>query len=272
MAIFKLADAQYNVVTAGAGPSLMLLHGFTGCAQSWDHLKPALSARFAMILPDLPGHGRTQVPDDPARYRMERCVCDLIAILDAMGTERTHLLGYSMGGRLALAAAIAHQDRIASLILESASPGLAGAAERQARAASDDALADLIERDGIEAFVARWERMPLFATQERLPQAVRAQLAANRRANNPTGLANSLRGMSTGVQPSLWERLGELKIPCLLMAGELDAKFKAIAQSMAAAIAGSRLALVPGAGHTIHLEQPAAFAREILEFAGGGGQ
>ena len=203
---------------------------------------------------------------------MERCVADLIAILDAMDIERTHLLGYSMGGRLALAAAIAHQDRIASLILESASPGLAGAAERQVRAASDDALADLIECDGVEAFVARWERMPLFATHERLPQAVRARVRTQRLANNPTGLANSLRGMGTGVQPSLWERLGELKIPCLLMAGELDAKFKAIAQSMAAAIAGSHLALVPGAGHTIHLEQPAAFARLILEFAGGGAQ
>ncbi len=178
MAVFKLADAQYNVVTAGAGPSLMLLHGFTGGAQSWDHLKPALSPRFAMILPDLPGHGITQASDDPARYRMERCVADLIAILDALDIERTHLLGYSMGGRLALAAAIEHQDRIASLILESASPGLADAAERRARVASDNALADLIERDGIEAFVARWERMPLFATQERLPQAVRARLAA----------------------------------------------------------------------------------------------
>ena len=82
-----------------------------------------------------------------------------------------------------------------------------------ARVASDNALADLIERDGIEAFVARWERMPLFATQERLPPAVRARLAAQRRANIPAGLANSLRGIGTGVQPSLWERLGELKIP-----------------------------------------------------------
>ena len=92
--------------------------------------------------------------------------------------------------------------------------------------------------------------MPLFATQERLPQAVRARLRTQRLANNPTGLANSLRGLGTGVQPPLWERLGELRIPCLIMAGELDAKFMAIAQSMAAAIAGSHLALVAGAGHT----------------------
>jgi 2-succinyl-6-hydroxy-2,4-cyclohexadiene-1-carboxylate synthase len=122
----------------------------------------------------------------------------------------------------------------------------------------------------MEAFVARWERMPLFATQERLPETVRARLRAARLANHPGGLANSLRGMGTGVQPSFWPRLGELKIPCLIMAGELDAKFRAIAQNMADAIAGSRLALVPEAGHTIHLEQPAAFARLVLEFAAGG--
>src|SRR5262249_18130913 len=153
-------------------------------------------------------------------------------------------------------AALAHQDRFASLMLESASPGLAEVAERAARTASDNALADLIEREGIEAFAVRWERMPLFATQERLPQAVRERLAAQRRANRPAPLANSLRGMGTGVQPSLWERLSELKIPCLIMAGELDAKFTSIARRMAAAIPHARLALVPGAGHTVHLEEP----------------
>jgi len=269
MAIFKLAGADYNVVTAGAGIPLMLLHGFTGCAQSWDHLRAAAAREYTTIIPDLLGHGRTDAPDNPARYRMERCVEDLIAILDALEVERTHLLGYSMGGRVALAAAIAHPERIASLILESASPGLADAAERQARIASDNALADLAGRDGIEAFVARWERTPLFATQDRLPAEVRARLRAQRLANRPAGLANSLRGLGTGVQPPLWERLGELRLPCLIMAGELDAKFMGIARKMAEAIAGARIALVAGAGHTIHFEQPEAFTRLVMEFLGG---
>jgi 2-succinyl-6-hydroxy-2,4-cyclohexadiene-1-carboxylate synthase len=266
MAVFKLAGANYNVVTAGGGAPLMLLHGFTGCAQSWDHLQAALASRFELIMPDLLGHGRSDASGNPERYGMECCVADLIAILDRLEVERTHLLGYSMGGRVALAAAVAHPDRIASLVLESASPGLAGADERQARIASDNALADLAERAGIEAFVARWERTPLFATQERLPEQVRERLRNQRLANNPTGLANSLRGLGTGVQPSLWERLGELRMPCLIMAGELDAKFLGIAQRMADAIAGSRLALVADAGHTIHLEQSAGFARLIMEF------
>lgn len=220
-------------------------------------------------MPDLLGHGRTDSPPDPARYRMERCVEDLIAILDALDVERTHLLGYSMGGRVALAAAIEYPARIASLILESASPGLATAAERQARVASDNGLAGFIEREGVEAFVARWERIPLFSTQERLPEAVRARLRHQRLLSNRTGLANSLRGLGIGVQTPLWERLGELRMRCLIIAGELDAKFADIARRMAAAIAGSRLAVVPGGGHAVHLEQGEAFERLVMDFAGG---
>ena len=266
MAVFKLAGMNYNVVTVGGIAPLMLLHGFTGCAQSWDHLHAALSPRFRAIMPDLLGHGRSDAPDDPGRYRMERCIEDLIAILDRLGLEQTHLLGYSMGGRVALAVAIAHPDRIASLILESSSPGLAGDGERQARIASDNALADLAEREGIEAFIARWERMPLFATQERLPEQFRERLHKQRLANNPKGLANSLRGLGTGVHSPLWEQLGELRMPCLIMAGELDNKFVGIAQRMAHAITGAQIAVVAGAGHTIHLEQPTSFERVVMEF------
>jgi 2-succinyl-6-hydroxy-2,4-cyclohexadiene-1-carboxylate synthase len=269
MPVFNLAGANYNVETAGAGAALTLLHGFTGSAASWAHVQPQLASRFKLIVPDLLGHGRTESPTDPMRYRIARCVDDLIAILDAMAVERTHLLGYSMGGRMALAAAIERPHRVASLILESASPGLATAAEREARVASDNELADFVERAGVESFVARWERIPLFSSQERLPQAVRSRLREQRLRNDRAGLANSLRGVGTGVQASLWERLCELRVPCLIMAGELDAKFAAIGRQMAAAIAGSRLAIVAGAGHTVHLEQPEAYIRLVAEFAGG---
>jgi 2-succinyl-6-hydroxy-2,4-cyclohexadiene-1-carboxylate synthase len=266
--LLNLAGTSYNVETAGAGPALMLLHGFTGSSAAWAHVQPELAARFRLLMPDLLGHGRSGSPSDPARYRMEYCVEDLIAILDAMDVRRAHLLGYSMGGRVALAAALERPDRFASLTLESASPGLATAAERAARVAGDSALADLVEREGVPAFVARWERMPLFASQERLPQAVRERLRAQRLLNHPTGLANSLRGLGTGVQPPLWERLVELRMPCLIIAGELDEKFTDIGRRMAAAIWGSRLAVAGGAGHTVHLEQPEAFTRLVVEFAG----
>jgi 2-succinyl-6-hydroxy-2,4-cyclohexadiene-1-carboxylate synthase len=268
MAVIDLTGTNHNVATAGEGPPLMLLHGFTGGAASWGLLQPALAPRHKLIMPDLLGHGASSSPEDPSRYRIERCVGDLIAILDSLKVQRTHLLGYSMGGRVALATAIYHPERIASLILESASPGIASSAGREARVASDNELANFIEREGIEAFVARWERIPLFSSQERLPEAVRVRLRNQRLDNNRAGLANSLRGLGTGVQTPLWERLGELRMPCLIMAGELDVKFVEIATRMAAAIAGAQIAVVSDAGHTVHMEQPEAFTRLLLDFIG----
>jgi 2-succinyl-6-hydroxy-2,4-cyclohexadiene-1-carboxylate synthase len=267
--VVHLGEVDYNIVGTGAGPALTLLHGFTGSSVSWANLHETIGSRFRLIMPDLLGHGRSAAPADPALYRMERAVVDLMAILDAMDAARTHLLGYSMGGRVALAAAIAHPERFTSLILESASPGIADAGAREARIASDEALAEMVEHKGLETFVNRWERLPIFSGQERLPGAVRAGLRAQRLTNNPRGLAGSLRGLGAGVQAPLWERLGELRMPTLIMAGELDVKYVEIAQRMAEAIVNSRLVVIPDATHTIHLEQPEVFQRLMLEFVGG---
>ncbi len=255
-----------NVALSGAGLPLVLLHGFTGSITSWKPHIPIFEKRFQTIAVDLLGHGSSDSPADPMRYRMERCVEDLISIFEQLGLEQVSLLGYSMGGRVALHVAAAHPDRVHTLVLESASPGLAGPAERQARMASDGALADSIERDGLEAFVNEWEHLRLFVTQARLPESVRAELRAQRLQNNPRGLANSLHGLGTGAQTSLWGRLREIRVPTLLIAGMLDQKFTAIARAMAGALPNARLALVPDAGHTIHLEQPEVFDKLVLEF------
>jgi 2-succinyl-6-hydroxy-2,4-cyclohexadiene-1-carboxylate synthase len=132
--------------------------------------------------------------------------------------------------------------------------------ERQARREADEALARRIEEEGVEAFVAFWETLPLFASQARLREETRRELRARRLRNRPEGLAGSLRGMGTGSQPSLWERLGELQPRTLLIAGELDEKFCSINRRMAAAIPGAQLHIAPGAGHTVHLEQPEWYA------------
>ena len=171
-----------------------------------------------------------------------------------------------MGGRVALHLAAAAPERVAALVLESSSPGIVSAAERQARVAADTALADAIERDGLSAFVDRWERQSLFASQAALPEDTRARLRAQRLANNPLGLANSLRGMGAGRQESLWDRLAGLDVPTLLIAGALDAKYCALADEMLALLPNARAAIVPGAGHTVHLEQPQAFIQNVIEF------
>ncbi len=247
----------------GGGRPLLLLHGFTGSSQNWRPLLPGLAVHYQVILVDILGHGRTASPPNENRYTIDRVVADLMALVDQWGYSEMGLLGYSMGGRLALATAVTHPHRISYLILESASPGLETMAERQARATQDRELADWIEAEGMQAFVNRWEQLPLWASQQQLSPEIRQRLHQQRLQNNPQGLANSLRGMGTGAQPSFWEQLPELKIPTLLLAGELDTKFVAINQQMAELLPNAHLEIVPGAGHTVHLERPSAWLHQL---------
>jgi 2-succinyl-6-hydroxy-2,4-cyclohexadiene-1-carboxylate synthase len=154
-------------------------------------------------------------------------------------------------------------------MLEGATAGIADATERSARVRADEALAHRIEREGVPAFVDAWEALPLWASQASLPAAARERLRAQRLANDAMGLANSLRGMGAGAQPSLWGRLGELRSPTLLLAGSLDAKFTAIAREMAHALPDATMVPIDGAGHAAHLERPRPFAAEVLRFLEG---
>jgi 2-succinyl-6-hydroxy-2,4-cyclohexadiene-1-carboxylate synthase len=146
------------------------------------------------------------------------------------------------------------------LILVGASPGIADAAERAARAAEDAALADRIEAIGLEAFVREWGAQPLF---DGMPRGIAEIAHADRMRNTAAGLAAALRGLGTGVMPPLWDRLGELTVPVELVVGERDEKFRAIAERMTAALVAGRLHVVPGTGHAVHLEAPEAVAEVI---------
>jgi dihydroxynaphthoic acid synthetase/2-succinyl-6-hydroxy-2,4-cyclohexadiene-1-carboxylate synthase len=262
----------YRASRAGSGPALLLLHGFTGSASSWDAHLPELASRFDVIAVDLLGHGESDAPGDPERYRAERQVADLVALLDALDIQQAAVLGYSMGARLALALALAHPERVTRLVLESGSPGIAGGEARAARSASDDALAARIETGGIGAFVDEWERAPIFASQARLPVGSRRTHREQRLQNRPEGLAASLRGFGQGVQPPLHDRLHELPMPVLLIAGAEDAKYAGMAGEMATIIPDARVEIIDNAGHTPHLEQPERFrqaVRAVLETGSG---
>lgn len=265
MPFHTIDDVTYHITAQGTGPSLLLLHGFTGSGESWAAHLPDLTRQFRVLTVDLLGHGQTDAPVDPARYAMPQAAEDLARLLAAVTGEGVHLLGYSMGGRLALYMALAYPELVRSLWLESASPGLATEEERQARIRQDEALAQRIEAEGMQAFVDYWEGIPLFASQASLPGTVRDRLRRQRLTNRAVGLANSLRGMGTGSQPNLWPRLGKLTLPVHLLAGALDAKFVAINRQMAAAIPHATLTIAPAAGHTVHLERPEVWRRWVLD-------
>ena len=245
--------------------TLVALHGFTGSGRTWDALAAALAPDVDVVAPDLPGHG-ANLPDDEAAYALDRAARDVWALLDRRGVERASVLGYSMGGRLALRVALLHPHRVRALVLESASPGIADDAERTARVASDRALADAIERDGVAAFVDRWERLPLWESQRALSPDVRASLRAARLRGDARGLARSLRMAGAGVDAPLHDRLAALRVPTLLVAGALDAKYAAIARQLAALMPVARAEIVAGAGHAVHLERPAELARLVRAF------
>ena len=260
---------RLHVAIAGRGTPLVLLHGFTGSAESWTSLIDRFAAEHTVVMVELPGHGRSTAPDDADRYALPRFAEDLLRVFDLLGLERAALLGYSLGGRAALHFALRHSRRVAALVLESASPGIADEDERAQRAAADAELADAIERDGIEAFVARWEALPLWASQRQLAEDVRMRLRAQRLGNHSRGLANSLRGAGAAAEASVVSRLDTLGMPTLLVAGALDTKYVALGEQMARAIPGARLVVVEGAGHAVHLERPEELARLVLEFLRG---
>jgi 2-succinyl-6-hydroxy-2,4-cyclohexadiene-1-carboxylate synthase len=251
-------------------PPVVLLHGFTGSKESWLELREALSDSRRVVSIDLPGHGGTQAGPEPENCSMGKTAAMVTSLMaDCLDAPRFSLVGYSMGGRLALAIALDHGSRVEKLVLESASPGIADGAERARRRQSDEELAAFVEGEGIEAFVNRWERLPLFDSLAALSPDKREHLRRVRLRCAPLGLALSLRAMGAGAQPWLGDRLSELAIPTLLIAGALDGKFARIAREMASLIPHARLEIIDGAGHVPHLEQSGQFNRVVAEFLNG---
>ena len=200
---------------------------------------------------------------------MEETAKDLLALLDHLApSQRFAVLSYSMGGRVALHLALKARERVHAIVLEGASPGIADAQERKARVQSDSDLAAYIEQEGVEKFVDRWQSLPLFATQSALPESIRQQLRRQRLANSPRGLANSLRGMGAGAMQPLHHQLHKIAAPVLLLVGELDQNYRRLALEMESLLPQAQVAIVPGAGHAVHVEQPTQFETHVLAFLG----
>jgi 2-succinyl-6-hydroxy-2,4-cyclohexadiene-1-carboxylate synthase len=230
---------------------VVLVHGFTQTHRSWDTVAGALAPRHDVVALDAPGHGE-----------LADVALDLWqgARLVAQQAGQAAYVGYSMGGRLCLHVALAHPDFVDALVLVGATAGIRDDVERVNRRRDDEARAARIERDGVDAFLREWLDQPLL---DSLPREARG--LDDRRTNTAAGLAASLCLAGTGAQEPLWHRLAELEMPVLLVAGERDEKFTAIAREMAVAIGdNARVALVADAGHAAHLERPDTFV-EIVE-------
>lgn len=242
--------------TRGTGDPVVLIHGFTQSGLSWEPLAQRLAVVHTVITVDAPGHGGSAA-----------VVADLdagAAMIGAAGGRGAYV-GYSMGGRFALHLALARPDLVTSLVLVSTTAGIDDPDERAARRRDDDLLAERVERDGVEAFLRWWLSRPLFAT---LP----AQAAAldSRLGNSAAGLASSLRQAGTGAQVPLWDRLGQLSMPVLVVAGELDDAYLARAHRLVEGIgANATLVAVAGAGHSVPLEAPEVLAAALESFLAG---
>jgi len=250
-------------VNGGSGRRLVLLHGFTQGPGSWDPLVAELDPSYEIVRVTLPGHGPPGSASAEARLAFEAAagaVADAVA--EVAGPEPATWVGYSLGGRLTLRAALDRPELFDSLVLLGATAGIEEADARAARVEIDERLAAGLERKGVEQFVDGWLAQALFSRLSRADAGVE-----ERRMGTVEGLASALRLLGTGAQAPVWDRLSELEVPVLLIAGEHDSKFSALAFRMAAGIGDNAgLSFVPGAGHAAHLERPQSVALIVSRF------
>jgi 2-succinyl-6-hydroxy-2,4-cyclohexadiene-1-carboxylate synthase len=230
--------------------TLFCVHGFTGSPKSWGFLDDLPTT--PRIAPALVGHAGSAAGTEVLRFEDE---VDRLAAL-AADAASLHVVGYSLGARLALGLALRHPSRVARLTLISAHPGLATQSERVQRRASDATWCELLETRGIEAFVDAWQAQPLWASQARLPAAVSTQKQQERLSHTASGLCRSLRVTGLAEMPCYLPALSEIQAPIDVLAGALDRKFCDLAQVIAKNSTRARIEIVPEAGHDLLLERP----------------
>ncbi|MEG0322357.1 MAG: 2-succinyl-6-hydroxy-2,4-cyclohexadiene-1-carboxylate synthase, partial [Raoultibacter sp.] len=244
-----------------AKPPVVLLHGFAQSTESWETVAPLLAERRFVVAFDFVGHGRSDKPNDPSVYEMSEVIEALSAFLHDQFTAKVALVGYSMGGRVALSYASLEPSRLSALVAESAGLGPKSGQQHSAMQRRD---ADLIERllsSDIESFTSYWESLPLFETQKRLPEELRERVRQGRLANDPRALAYTVRGTGQHSMVDLMEHIKRFPMPILYIAGILDRKYLKIAENLQ--YEKNVTCVLLNTGHNTHLEDPEAFARQV---------
>ena len=239
--------------TSGSGSRLVFIHGFTQTRHTWQDVTKNLSSQFEVVLVDAPNHGDSS----DISLNLETGANAIVEV----GQSATYV-GYSMGARLCLTAALAHPQQVKRLILISGTAGIENKDERLARVVSDEELAMRIEQNGVTNFIDLWLALPIFSGLTTLNNQREIRLC-----NTATALASSLRLCGAGKQQPTWSRLKELTMPVLIVAGENDKKFVELAQRLTTTIGdNANLQIIEKSGHTPHLEQPQRFLDVVNEF------
>lgn len=245
---------------------ILFLHGFTGSSLDWKEIAENIDSRFNIVALDFIGHGKSESPADEKFYSVESIIEQIDESINRITKNKIILAGYSMGGRAALCYANQHQEKLKALILESATPGITSNTVREERIANDENLEKFILDNPIEKFVDYWMNIDLFSSQKKLPGEKLKFVRGNKLKNNPVGLANSLKGFSTGKMLPLFENLKNIRTKTLLISGELDKKFSTISLSMSKLLPLSENIIIKGAGHNTHLEKPKEFLNVVNNF------
>jgi 2-succinyl-6-hydroxy-2,4-cyclohexadiene-1-carboxylate synthase len=260
-----MQDWPFHSIGKNTNPPLLFLHGFMGRGADWLPIAGHCADQFYCLLPDLPGHGHNLNLPSSQPLDFELMADGVDRLISQLKLDAVHLVGYSMGGRIALYTALKYPHRIKSLILEGASPGIQADQARHERAALDDQHALRLQTEGMAAFIEAWYNMPLFQSLHHYPQLLH-QVKQQRKQNDPDWMAKIISELSPGRQPPLWSQLGALAMPVLLMAGALDQKYSKMAGAMAEQIPKAAVKIIPASGHNVHLERPAEFARLVTTF------
>ena len=268
--LLKLSNLSLNVevskLKSRAPRYAFFIHGFTGNAGDWNEIIPFIDPQYQCVAIDLVGHGQSDSPNDVSFYNFSSISQQLKFIIYQFTNEPVTLVGYSMGGRVALNFAIENPGQVLSLVLESSSAGIDNEIQRLQRQNDDERLAEYIENNTLEDFVDYWMNIDLFSSQKELPEDKLNKIRDNKLKNNKTGLANSLRGFGTGKMLPLYDKLKEFSQKTLLITGEKDVKYCNLNQRMSKIIPSSKHIILSNAGHNTHLEQPDDFIHAINSF------
>lgn len=238
---------------------MILLHGMAGTAADWAPVLENLDHAPAAYALDLPGHGHSPTPASSPADPFADIAHALARLVSLLGHDRAHWIGYSLGARILLGLAVHEPDVIETLTLESAHAGFTDERDRDHRKRQDEADADLVQQQGVDAFLQRWHTRSAFRHRVGKPGWPR-EVARKRATNTAPGLAYALRAWGLGAQPPFLARIGHIRRPTLVVAGARDEEYARQARMLHTNLPLSTLQIVDGRGHGVHVEDPKTFA------------